>query len=105
MRLSVGDCIKCTTANGNEFRLMYIGRYNNKSIFRVVKYPEDLEKQTNLYLEYTAEKIRKQFPYIEKEVVGIVQQEARQRMARKYMKKYKERKGEHARRKTVCHWD
>lgn len=105
MRLSVGGCIKCITANGNEFRLIYIGRYNNKSICYVIKYPEGLEKQTNLYLEYTDEKIRKQFPYIEKEVVGIVQQEARQRMARKYMKKYKERKREHARRKTVCHWN
>lgn len=63
------------------------------------------KKQTNLYLEYTDEKIRKQFPYIEKEVVGVVQQEARQRIALKLMKKYKERKGEHARRKTVCHWD
>ena len=49
MRLSVGDCIQCTTSNGNEFRLMYIGRYNNKSICHVVKCPEGLEK-TNKFV-------------------------------------------------------
>lgn len=48
MRLSVGDCIQCTTSNGNEFRLMYIGRYNNKSICHVVKCPEGLEKNKQI---------------------------------------------------------
>ena len=105
MRVSIGDCLECSTSKGNNFRLMYIGKYNNKMICYCIKCPEHLEKQTNLYLEFTSEQIRKQFPYIEKEIVNVVQQETRERMAKKYMKKYKERKGESAGRKTVCNWD
>lgn len=105
MRVSVGDYLKCSTSKGNDFRLMYIGKYNNKMICYCLRCPEHLEEQTNLYLEFTSEQIRKQFPYIEKEIANVVQKRARERMARKYMEKYKERKEKSAGRKTICNWD